>query len=60
MPARGAVGYTAANLLIKSVGMLTTPFFTRLLGSAEFGRYSLYMSVVGILTVTLSAFYSSV
>ena len=59
LPARGAVGYTAANLLIKSVGMLTTPFFTRLLGSSEFGRYSLYMSVLGILSVTLSAFFSS-
>ncbi len=59
LPAKGAVGYTATNLIIKSIGMLTTPFFTRLLGAAEFGRYSLYMSVLGVLSVSLSAFFSS-
>ena len=59
LPARGALGYTAAAALIKSIGMLTTPLFTRLLGADEYGSYSLYMSALGVISVGLSAFFSS-
>lgn len=59
VPARSAVWYTGINFATKSVGILTTPFFTRLLGVGDYGVYSLYMSVLGVLSVGLSAFFSS-
>ena len=59
VPARGAIWYTGISFATKSVGMLTTPFFTRLLGVHDYGLYSLYMSVLGVLSVGLSAFFSS-
>ena len=54
VPARGAIWYTGISFATKSVGMLTTPFFTRLLGVHDYGIYSLYMSVLGVLSVGLS------
>lgn len=43
--------YTASNFLIKSIGFLTTPIFTRLLTHAEFGIFNNYTSWLSILTI---------
>lgn len=51
--------YTVSSFLIKSIGFITTPFFTRLLTKEEFGLYNNYTSWLGILTVFVALDISS-
>lgn len=46
------------SALAKSVGILTTPIFTRILSGEDFGKYTLYMSWLGLLTVICSGMIS--
>lgn len=41
---KSGVWYTVANFIMKGIGFITTPFFTRLLSHDEFGLYSNYAS----------------
>ena len=43
--------YTIGNFLVKSMGFISTPIFTRLLTQAEFGLYNNYLSWISIFTV---------
>ena len=49
-PIKAGLGYTIANILIKSVGFLSLPIFTRLLTTEEFGLFSVFMAYESILT----------
>lgn len=49
--ASASVWYIGSNLLSRGVSFLFTPLFTRLLSPAEYGLYSLYVSLMGIFTV---------
>lgn len=51
---KSGVWYTAANFLTKSIGLITTPIFTRLLTHAEFGLYSNYTSWLSILSLIVT------
>lgn len=53
---KSAFWYTGSNLLVKAVGFITIPIFTRLLTHAEFGVYNNYLSWLAVMTmvVTLS------
>lgn len=51
---KSGVWYTAANLIMKSIGFITTPIFTRLLTHEEFGLYSNYASWLQTFTVVVS------
>ncbi len=51
---RSAVWYTASNLLVKALGFITVPIFTRLLTKAEFGAYNNYLSWLAVMTVVVS------
>ena len=51
---RSAVWYTASNLLVKALGFVTVPIFTRLLTKAEFGTYNNYLSWLAVMTVVVS------
>ncbi len=46
--------YTAANFLTRSVGLITTPIFTRLLTHEEFGLFNNFTSWVSILTILVT------
>ena len=43
--------YTICNFLVKSMGFISTPIFTRLLTKAEFGLYNNYVSWLTLITV---------
>lgn len=48
---KSGVWYTASNFLVKSIGFITTPIFTRLLTHAEFGSFNNYTSWLSIITI---------
>lgn len=48
---KSGVWYTISSFLIRSIGFITTPIFTRLLSKAEYGAYNNYTSWLQILTI---------
>ena len=48
---KSGVWYTASNFLLKAIGFITTPIFTRLLTQAEYGDYNNFTSWLSILTI---------
>ncbi len=59
LPARASIFYLAASAAGKAVSFIITPFATRLLGKEEFGQFSLYMALLGGVSVICSALTSS-
>lgn len=51
---KSGIWYTAANFLVKSIGLITTPIFTRLLTHEEFGLFNNFASWLGIMTVVVT------
>lgn len=45
---KSGIWYTISNLLVKSMALITTPLFTRLLSKADYGAYNNYVSWQGI------------
>ena len=58
IPAKATIWYLGASAVAKGMGVITTPFFTRLLGGEEYGNIALYMSLLGGASVIVSAFSS--
>lgn len=50
---KAGLGYTIGNILVKGINFLTLPLFSRLLTTAEFGVYSVYLSYDAILFVLI-------
>lgn len=48
---KSGVWYTASSFLLRSIGFITTPIFTRLLTKAEFGAFNNYISWLHIITI---------
>lgn len=48
---KAGLGYTIGNYLIKGIGFLTLPLFTRLMSTSDFGIYNTYTSYESILFV---------
>ncbi len=59
LPAKATIYYIMTSALAKSIGIITTPIFTRLLSSEEYGKYTLYMTTLGIFTLISSSAVSS-
>ena len=59
LPAKASIYYLAASTAGKVVSFVITPFTTRLLGKESFGQFSLYMALLGGVSVICSAFTSS-
>ena len=59
LPAKASIYYLAASTAGKIVSFVITPFTTRLLGKEDFGQFSLYMALLGGVSVICSAFTSS-
>ena len=51
LPAKAGAWYVASSAVIKLCGMSATPYFTRVMSPEEYGRYSLYMSWLAMLSV---------
>ena len=58
LPVKATVYYMLTSALAKSIGILTTPIFTRILSEEDFGKYTLYMSWLGLLTIICSGIIS--
>ena len=46
--AKASIAFFIASLITKGIGYITTPFFTRLLSSEEFGQVSVYLTWVQV------------
>lgn len=51
---KSGIWYTVANFLIRSIGLITTPIFTRLLSHEEFGLYNNFISWLNIFTILVT------
>lgn len=58
---KAGLGYTIGNILIKGVGILTLPLFSRIMTTAEFGVYNVFVSYESLLFVVIGlALHSSI
>ena len=57
-PVKAAFWFTVCNFLQRGISMITTPIFTRMLSTSEYGLYSTYLSWENVLlmVVTLSLY----
>jgi O-antigen/teichoic acid export membrane protein len=55
VPARASLYYLLASAVAKAIGVISTPLFTRLMSGESYGEYTLYISRLAFLSVTLSA-----
>lgn len=51
---RAMLWYTFANILIKSIALLSTPIFTRLMTTGEYGTFTIFQSWLNILIIVSS------
>lgn len=51
---KSGIWYTVSNFLVRSIGFITTPIFTRLLSHSEFGTFNNYTSWLSILTIFIT------
>lgn len=51
---KSGIWYTLSNFLVKSIGFITTPIFTRLLSHSEFGLYNNYISWLAIMSIVVT------
>ena len=58
LPARASLFYIGTSVLTKGLGFLITPLFTRALTEEEYGTFTLYISVLGVMSILASAFTS--
>ena len=53
-PVKASLWFLVCGFLQKAISMLTTPIFTRIMTDAEYGRFSVYNSWLGIVQVIVS------
>ena len=51
LPAKASIWFVICNIFQKSISLLTTPIFTRMLTTEEYGTFSVYQSWYSILTI---------
>jgi len=58
--ARAAIWFAFSNVIQKGIALLTTPIFTRLLTTEQYGEYTLYQSWYQVISIiaTLNLYYS--
>lgn len=56
---KSSIWYLICSFLQKGISMLTTPIFTRILTTAEYGKISVFTSWLGIVTIFVSLNLSS-
>lgn len=50
---KSGIWYTISNFLVRGIGFITTPIFTRLLTQEEFGAFNNYTSWISILAIVV-------
>ena len=53
-PVKASLWFLICGFLQKGISMLTTPIFTRIMTEAEFGRFHVYNSWLGILQIIVT------
>lgn len=53
-PVKASLWFLICGFLQKGISMLTTPIFTRIMTDAEYGRFSIYNSWLGIIQIVVS------
>lgn len=53
-PVKASLWFLICGFLQKGISMLTTPIFTRIMSDAEYGRYSVYNSWLGIAEILIT------
>ncbi len=56
---RASFWFLVCTVLQRSISIITTPVFTRLLTTAEYGKYSVFLSWMGILTCFVTMYLYS-
>lgn len=54
IPAKASLWYTFANVLLKGIALLSTPIFTRVMSTNEYGTFSIFQSWYGIILIFTS------
>lgn len=58
---QAGIGFTLASLLLRAVGFLSTPIFSRLMDPSEYGMYNTYLAFEGIFYLLIGlALHSSI
>ena len=58
---KAGVGYTLGNILVKGIGFISLPIFSRLMTTEEFGVYNIFISYEAFLYVIIGfAIHSSI
>ena len=52
-PLSAGIAYTCGNLLVKAIPFFTLPIFTRLLSTADFGLYNIFLAYENIISILL-------
>lgn len=55
VPAKASLFYSLAGALAKGTGLLFTPIFTRVMAAEEYGRYTLYITTLALMSVVCTA-----
>ncbi len=58
VPGRASAWYLASGMFTKAIGILSTPIFTRLMSTEDYGSFSFYLSVIGIACGIVAPFCS--
>lgn len=58
LPARASMAYLGVSFIGKIIGILATPFFTRLISPEEYGSLILYLTILGGASIICSAISS--
>ena len=48
---RATIWYTISNFILKGIGLITTPIFTRVLTAAEYGTYTNFVTWYSIISI---------
>lgn len=54
LPAKATMWFFFGSILQKGIAFISTPIFTRLMSTDEFGEYNIYLSWLSVLTVILT------
>ena len=54
LPAKAAIWFLICSFLQKGISVITTPIFTRLLTTAEYGQYNVFNSWFSIVNIFVS------
>lgn len=52
-PLSAGIAYTCGNILVKAIPFFTLPIFTRLLSTADFGLYNIFLAYENIISILL-------